>query len=72
MRKVTVKDAARMLGVTEQCIRIGLQREKFDFGVAFKSRDKNRVHNYVIYPELLKNTVGEKRFMEVMGQWLTN
>lgn len=68
MKKVTVKDAARMLGVTEQCIRIGLQREKFAFGVAFKSRDRNRVYNYVIYPELIKKTVGETRFQEVMGQ----
>ncbi len=68
MRKVTVKDAAQMLGVTEQCIRIGLQREKFKFGTAFKSKANNKTFHYVLYPEILKNTVGEQRFDEVMKE----
>lgn len=67
MTKIKVADAAKMLGVNPQFIRVGLQRGVFDFGAAFKTDDKNRSYSYVIYPEKLKEHVGKDRYREVMG-----
>ena len=36
MEKVSVKDAARLMGVSPQFIRIGLQTKRLPFGVAVK------------------------------------
>lgn len=57
--KIKISDVAKMLQVSEQCVRIGLQRNIFDFGVAIKSNSK---YKYVIYPEPLKKAVGEEIF----------
>lgn len=35
--KLTVKQAAKLMGVSEQYIRIGLQRKELDIGVAVKT-----------------------------------
>lgn len=67
MAKIRVEDAAIMLGVTPQSVRIGLQRGAFPFGTAFKTKETNRTFNYVIYPEKLKEYAGEERFNKVMG-----
>ena len=68
MRKIKVDEAAQMLGVSPQYVRLGLQRNVFDFGVAFKVKKGNVKYNYVIYPEKLMNYVGEERFNEVINK----
>lgn len=68
MTKIQVKHAAKMMGVTEQCIRVGLQKGAFDFGVAFKSKDTNKSYYYMIYPEKLIEVVGQERFDKVMEE----
>lgn len=66
MQKIKIKHAAEMLGVTQQAVRIGLQRNIFDFGAAYKTKDNNKQYHYILYPEVLKNKVGEQRYQEVL------
>lgn len=42
--RVTVKQAAERLGVSQQFIRIGLQRGILDFGFAVKMSDRYTYH----------------------------
>lgn len=44
MSRVSVKDAARMMGVSQQFIRIGLQRNILPFGYAVKMSDRFTYH----------------------------
>ena len=39
-RKLSVKEAARFMGVSEQFLRIGLQQGKFTFGTAVKTSSR--------------------------------
>ena len=59
MRKPTVKDVAGMLGVSPQCVRIGLQRGAFPFGTAYKARKNSPQYTHVIFPGKLREYVGE-------------
>ena len=68
MTKIKVSEAAKMLGVTDQFVRVVLQLGAFEFGTAFKKNDRSRTYSYVIYPEKLKKAVGEDRYKEVMGE----
>lgn len=68
MTKIKVSEAAKMLEVTDQFVRVGLQRGAFEFGTAFKKNDRSRTYSYVIYPEKLIAVVGENRYKEVMGE----
>ena len=36
MKKVSVKEAAKLMGVSQQFVRIGLQQNRFPFGTAVK------------------------------------
>lgn len=47
---MTVKEAADLLGRGAETIRAGLRLGVFDFGVAFKTNDKNQHYTYIIYP----------------------
>ena len=42
--KMTVKEAARALGVSEQFVRIGLQRKELPFGHAVKMSGRYTYH----------------------------
>jgi len=53
---VKVSDAAKMLGKSEQFVRIGLQRGLLPIGTAVKMSSKWTYH---ISPKLLKEYVGE-------------
>lgn len=53
---VKVSDAAKILGKSEQFVRIGLQRNLLPIGTAVKLSDKWTYH---ISPKLLKEYVGE-------------
>ncbi|MDY2987910.1 MAG: hypothetical protein SOR77_09785 [Peptoniphilus sp.] len=56
---MNVSDVAEMLGKTQQTIRIGLQRGIFPFGAAYKLDENNKRYVYVIYPEKVKEYLGE-------------
>ncbi len=56
MKKITVKEAAKITGMTEQFIRIGLQRERLPFGFAVKLSSKWTYH---ITPEVYKYQIKE-------------
>ncbi|WKY44188.1 hypothetical protein Q5O14_16415 [Eubacteriaceae bacterium ES2] len=47
-KNVSVKEAAQLLGKSEQFIRIGLQRGILPIGVAIKVNENNRRYNYHI------------------------
>lgn len=57
-KNVSVKEAARRLGVCEQYIRIGLQNRRLPFGTAVKM---SQVHTYHISPKLLDDYIGWER-----------
>lgn len=56
MPRVSVADAAKRLGVSQQFIRIGLQRKILPFGYAVKMSDRFTYH---ISEKLLKNYIDE-------------
>ena len=58
MSRVSVKDAARMLGVSQQFVRIGLQRGILPFGVAVKMSDR---YTYHISENKLEDYLGNGR-----------
>lgn len=55
-----VKEAAKLLNVSESTIRCGLQQGIFDFGVAFKRKPEAKNYMYVIYPAKLQEYVKGK------------
>ena len=56
---ITIKDAAIMMGCSEQFIRIGLQRNLIPIGTAVQIGGKKR-YTYHISPKLLKKYIGEE------------
>ena len=54
---MTVKEAAKVTGLGEQTIRIGLQQGALEFGTAFK-REGSNSFIYVIYPERVYELYG--------------
>lgn len=52
-KTMKVEDAAKILGVAAQHLRIGLQRDKYPFGTAVDQSGKGR-YRYHIFPERLK------------------
>lgn len=58
MERVSVKEAAQIMGVSEQFIRIGLQRELLPIGRAIKMSDR---WTYYISPKLLADFTGVKK-----------
>ncbi|SDZ18941.1 hypothetical protein [Tindallia californiensis] len=61
-RKLSVKDAAAILGKGEQFVRIGLQRNILPIGTAVKV---STLWTYHISPKLLEDYVGK----EAMEEW---
>lgn len=54
---MTVKEAAQLLGKTEQFVRCGLQQERLPFGSAVKM---NKQWSYYISPEKVAELMGKK------------
>lgn len=52
-----IKDAARLLGKSEQFVRVGLQQKAFPFGVAVKVSNR---WNYHISDKLFKEYIGDE------------
>ena len=57
MLKLTVQQAADLLGIDVQSLRIGLQQNKIPFGTAWKNGDRYR---YIIYPKKFEEITGIK------------
>lgn len=55
---LTIAEVASCLNKSEQFIRVGLQRERFPFGVAVPPQDGCKRWNYVIF---------KKRFLDYVG-----
>lgn len=58
MERITVKQAAKILGVSEQFIRLGLQRKELPIGSCVKT---SSIHTYHISPKLLNDYIGETK-----------
>ena len=58
MRQLSIQRVARIMGVSEQTVRVGLQQGIFDFGAAIKLPNSTR-YTYTIYPE---------KFFELYGK----
>ncbi len=56
-KNISVRKAAEILGVSQQFVRIGLQRQLLPIGTAVKMSSRWTYH---ISPKLLENYVGEK------------
>lgn len=59
MKPLTVEVAARIMGVNPETVRIGLQRNIFPFGKAFKRKPENKNYIYIIYPEKFREYYGQ-------------
>ena len=57
--KITVEQAAAIMGKSPQTVRLGLQLGIFDFGVAFKTPASTR-YTYEIYPAKFNELYGKK------------
>lgn len=55
--RITVKEAAELMGTSQQFIRVGLQRGKLPFGTAVKM--SNQKYTYHISRKLLKDYIGK-------------
>ena len=56
MSRVTIQEAAKMLGITEQYLRVSLQRGAFPFGVAMKVGSER--YTYYVNKERLERWIG--------------
>lgn len=56
-KTISVKDAAQMMGKSEQFIRIGLRRQRLPFGVAVQMSSQ---WTYYISPKLFYEYIGYK------------
>ncbi|WP_300382421.1 hypothetical protein [Clostridium sp.] len=55
-KQISVKEAAKIMGKSEQFVRIGLQRGLLPFGNAIQM---STIYTYYISPKLFKEYVGE-------------
>lgn len=62
MAKISPAMMAEALGVPVQAIRVGLQQNKLDFGVAIQPSGKK--YTYIIYPEKARTYVGSEKLKE--------
>jgi hypothetical protein len=54
-QRVTIKEAAKILGISEQYVRLGLQSGELPFGTAVKM---SSIYTYHISPKLFKEYIG--------------
>lgn len=51
--RITIEDAAKQLGMSQQAVRVQIQRGMLPIGKIFCGSKKNARHTYFIYQELL-------------------
>lgn len=56
-KSISVKEAAKIMGKSEQFVRVGLQRGLLPFGQAIKM---SSIYTYYISPKLFEEYVGYK------------
>jgi len=56
MSRVTIQEASRLLGIPQQCLRIGLQQERFPFGHAIRTSERR--YTYYINRKRLEMYLG--------------
>lgn len=57
VKSMTIQEAAKEMGKSESFVRIGLQRGRFDFGIAEKLSSK---YTYYISPEKFYKYIGRE------------
>ena len=57
-KQIGIEEAAAIIGVSPQTVRVGLQKGVFPFGAAFKIPGSTR-YTYVIYPAEFERLFGE-------------
>ena len=58
MKKISVAEAAEIMGVSQQFVRIGLQRGLLPFGVALKMSNR---YTYYINPKQFSNYMRDSK-----------
>ncbi len=66
MVRITPEMMGEAMGVPAQAIRVGLQKEKLNIGVAYKQTGKQ--YTYVIFPEAARQVLGEERFNTMLSK----
>ena len=54
-----ISEAAKLLGISPQTLRTGLQAKVFPFGVAFK-QENNTNYTYVLFPQKVYEYAGQE------------
>lgn len=62
MSKISPAMLAEALGVPTQAIRVGLQKGALKCGIAMQQTGKQ--YTYIIYPEKVREIVGDKKMAE--------
>lgn len=55
--RISVEEAAKMLNMPPQAVRIGLQRGLFNFGIAQKSKENKKQYAYYIFRERVEKYI---------------
>lgn len=55
----TIEEVAKALKVSPLSIRVGLQQGKLPFGTAFKTKEDNERYEYILFPEKVREYIGE-------------
>lgn len=66
--RITPDMVGRAMGVPSQAIRVGLQQGKLHFGTCYKQEEGGKRYTYVLFPEAVRQVLGEKAFNEMMAQ----
>ena len=54
MERITVKEAAQMMGISKQAVRVLMQRKAINIGFIVQGKDKKR---YLIYRERVEKVI---------------
>lgn len=58
MERITIEEAANLLGVSKQAVRIMMQKKAVDIGIVVKSGNRK---TYLIFREKLNKLVGKEQ-----------
>lgn len=59
-QKITVAEAAKRMGKSEQFVRVCIQRGLLPIGIAVKTSKSGKNFNYYISPKLLDEYIGKE------------
>ena len=64
MKRLTVAETSKILGISQQFIRYLLQQKKLPIGCAVKNRN-NSGYRYLIYSNLVEKFIGDDGFTKI-------